>query len=220
VWTHQFHDDDEFNLPNPFHLRQKIMTYNSSAHLNEADIAAYLDGAMTETERKGMEAHLSTCDECRLEVTDSHEAVNTAPRTAGRSRLPIRWIGLAAAAAVLVVAVSTFSRTTSNGTTERGTAVGFPGLQRVVAIVSPGDNSALGSDRRLVWRSEGSGATYRLTIGDDSGQPIHSASLSDTSFAIPGSVALTAGRKYFWYVDAITGDGTTATSGLNSFTIE
>lgn len=196
------------------------MTYNSIEHLNEADIAGYLDSTLTGTERKGVEAHLATCDECRMEVTASQEAISTAPRPATRSRIPLRWVGLFAAAAVMVVAVSTLSRTTSNGTTERGTAVGFPGVQRVVAIVSPGDNSTLGSDRRLVWRSEGNGATYRLTIGDDSGQPLHSATLPDTTFAIPASLTLVSGRKYFWYVDAITSEGTTATSGLNSFTIE
>lgn len=196
------------------------MTFNPTAHLNEADIAAYLDGAMAEEERRSVEAHLANCDECRMEATASQEAVSTAPRVATRSRIPMRWIGLAAAAAVMVVVVSTLSRTTSNGTTERGTAVGIPGVQRVVAIVSPGDNSRLGSDRRLVWRSEGGGATYRITIGDDSGQPLHSATLPDTSFAIPATLTLVPGRKYFWYVDAIKSEGTTATSGLNSFTIE
>ena len=196
------------------------MTFNPGSHLNEADIAAYLDGAMPDAERKSVEAHLASCDACRMEVTASQEAVSTAPRTGARSRIPVRWIGLFAAAAVMVVAVSTLSRTTSSGYSERGTATGFPGVQRVVAIVSPTDNSALGSDRRLVWRSEGSGATYRITIGDDSGQPLHSASLPDTTFAIPESLSLVSGRKYFWYVDAITSEGTTATSGLNSFTIE
>lgn len=196
------------------------MTFNPGSHLNEADTAAYLDGVMPDGERKSVEAHLASCDACRMEVAASQEAVTTAPRIGTRSKIPVRWIGLFAAAAVLVVAGSTLSRNSSNGTTERGTAVGFPGLQRVVAIVSPADNSTLGRDRRLVWRSEGSGATYRITIGDDSGQPLHSATVTDTAFVIPEALTRASGTKYFWYVDAITGEGTTATSGLNSFTIE
>jgi hypothetical protein len=196
------------------------MTFNPSAHLNDADIAAYLDGVVPDGDRKSVEAHLASCDACRMEVAASQDAVSTAPRIGTRSRIPVRWIGLFAAAALVVVAVSTLSRTTSSGYSERGTATGLPGVQRVVAIVSPADNSALGSDRRLVWRSEGTGATYRITIGDDSGQPLHSASLPDTTFVIPESLSLESGTKYFWYVDAITSEGTTATSGLNSFTIE
>lgn len=195
------------------------MTFNPTMHPNEADLAAYIDGAIADAERKSVEAHLSVCDECRMEVTASQEAVSTAPRAAIRARIPMRWVGLGAAAVLMVVAVSTLSRTTSDRTTERGTVAISPGAKRVVAIVMPVDNSTLGSDRRLVWRSEAGSATYRITIGDDSGQPLHSATLGDTSFVVPASIMLTPERKYFWYVDAITGDGTTATSGLKSFTI-
>jgi len=196
------------------------MTTNQSSHIEEADIAAYLDGAMTEKERASVEAHLASCDECRLEVIASQEAVSTAPRIARRSRIPMRWIGLVAAAAVMIVVVSTFNRTMSDGNSERSSATRLPGIQRAVRIVNPADAATLGSDRRLTWRSEGSGSTYRITMGDDSGQPIHSTTMGDTSFVIPKSITLAPGRKYFWYVDAITGEGTTATSGLKSFTIE
>ena len=190
-------------------------------HLDEGEIAAYIDGAMTESERRSAEVHLAACDECRLETIASQDAVSSTPGAGTRqSRRSLRWIGLAAAAAVMVVAVSTLSRTTSNGHTERGSAVGFPGVSRVVAIVNPADGGTLAADRSLVWRSEGTSATYRITIGDDSGQPVHSETLADTSFVIPQSIAMVSGRKYFWYVDAITGEGTTATSGLNSFTID
>ena len=196
------------------------MTFNLGSHLNETDIAAYLDGVTKDAERRSVETHLASCDECRMEVAASQEAISTAPSAATSSKIPMRWVGLFAAAALTVVAVSTLSRTTSDKTTERGTAAEFPAVQRAVAIVTPSDNSRMGSDRRLVWRSEGSGATYRITIGDESGQPLHSAALPDTSFAIPATLTLVPGRKYFWYVDAITNEGTTATSGLNSFTID
>lgn len=197
-----------------------IMTYNPSSHLTESDIAAWLDRALPEPERRNVDAHLTSCDECRNEVSASQEAVSKAPRMTRPSRIPVRWVGLAAAAAVMVIAVSTLGRTTNDGTAERDSGAAVTGVQRVVAIVNPADGATLGSDRRLAWRGEGSGATYRITIGDDSGQPIHSATLPDTSFVIPQSIQLSAGRKYFWYVDAITSEGTTATSGLNSFTIE
>lgn len=191
------------------------------AHLDDGDIAAYIDGVMTESELRSAEAHLAACDECRREATASQDVVSSAPSPrAARPRSRARWIGAAAAAAMMIVAVSTLTRTTSIADKERSATDGVPNTQRVVPIVGPVDGTPLGNDRRLVWRAEASGATYRITVGDDSGQPIHSATLADTSLVIPQSVGLTPGRKYFWYVDAMADDGSTATSGLNSFTVD
>ena len=74
----------------PLHLVEKTMTFNPTSHLNEADIAAYLDGAMEDAERRIVEAHLSGCDECRIEVITSQEAVSTAPRAGTRRKIPMR----------------------------------------------------------------------------------------------------------------------------------
>lgn len=191
------------------------------SHLDESQIAAYIDGAMNDGERAGAERHLSECDECRAEVVASHDVVGAAPIAgSARSRRSIKWVGIAAAAALMVVAASTLTKDAADETIVRAPDGGPTAAPPSIPIVMPGDGSDLGASRELAWRSQGSGTTYRVTIGDDTGQPIHSVTVADTSIALEDSVALAPGRKYFWYVDAMTSDGTTATSGLKSFTVK
>jgi hypothetical protein len=124
-----------------------------------------------------------------------------------------------AAAAVIVVAAATMLGRREEPSIVRADP---PSAAQAVQIetVNPENGASLSDTRELTWRTQGAGTTYRITVGDDSGQPIHSASIGDTSIVIPSSVTLTTGRTYFWYVDAITSDGTTATSGLKSFTVK
>jgi anti-sigma-K factor RskA len=190
-------------------------------HLDDLEIAAYLDGTLDAGERQLAESHLSSCDLCRGEIIASQEAVASVPRKAERSRLSWRPLaGVAAAAAVIVVAASTMiDRSGGEPSVVRADSANLdPRVQ--VETVSPDNGALLAERRELAWRGQGTGTTYRVTIGDDTGQPIHSASVADTTLMIPATVQLVSGRRYFWYVDAITSDGTTATSGLKSFTVK
>jgi hypothetical protein len=189
-------------------------------HLSDSDIASYLDGAMSADERARAETHLSMCDECRLETVTASEAIASAPSTKPRSTTAWRWVGVTAAAGLLVVAASTLSRNAADTEIVRAENPGLPGNRATVIVVSPTDGGSLARDQSLVWRSFGPDATYRLTIADESAQPLYSATVQDTSAAIPSSVPAERGKKFFWYVDAIGGDGLTASSGLKSFIIE
>ena len=189
-------------------------------HLSDAEIAAYIDGAMSEAERARAESHLSMCDECRLETVTSSDAVASAPPVKARSRTASRWIGVAAAAGLLVVAASVLTRNAADREIVRADSAGIPTQRATVTVVTPLDGATIGRDHRLVWRSFGTDATYRFTIADSSAQPLYSATVQDTSVAIPPSVQSRSGDKFFWYVDAIGADGLTASSGLKSFTVE
>ena len=189
-------------------------------HLSENDIAAYIDGAMSEEERRRAEAHLSSCDECRLETVTASDAVTSAPPTRARSTSAIRWVGVAAAAGLLVVAASTLTRRAADRDVQRADSTDLSLNRPIVRIVAPADGGTLAAHGRLIWRSFAADATYRLTIADESAQPLHSATVQDTSAVIPSSVPAARGKRFFWYVDAIGPDGLTASSGLKSFTIE
>ena len=188
-------------------------------HLDELEIASYIDGTLTESERQDVESHLSACDACRTEVITSQEAVSSIPPAAQPRMRSWRPLAGFAAAAVIVVTAATLL----GGREEPSIVRADPpsaGQAIQIETVNPENGASLGDTRELAWKNQGAGTTYRITIGDDAGQPVHSASVADTSMVIPSSVKLITGRTYFWYVDAITSDGTTATSGLKSFTVK
>ena len=186
-------------------------------HLTEIDIAAYIDGV---GDRRRTEAHLAWCDACRSEMIASQAAALAAPPVGRRARGSFTWVGAVAAAAIIVVAGSILTQRAGDRDVVRSSPVPPSAARPSITVVSPGDGQRLGPDRKLEWRSAGAGASYRITIGDDSGQPVHSATAKDTSITVPASVRLVPGKKLFWYVDASLPDGTTATSGLMSFAVE
>lgn len=187
-----------------------------TAHIGEDELAAYLDRMLSEADRRRVEAHLSACDECRAEVITSREAVASAPSLKSSSFRSWRVIAGAVAAAAVIVATSTITRSRTDQVVERDTNIAVS----AVKVARPADGSALGADRIVTWHTFAPNTSYRITIADQGAQPIYSTTVRDTSTVIPQSVALVTGRKYFWYVDAIRADGTTATSGLKSFTVE
>jgi hypothetical protein len=189
---------------------------DTSTHLSYDQIAAYLDGVMPAEGRRQVEAHISSCDECRSEVIASREAVSTAPSPgAHRSR---RWPILAtlAVASIAVVAGLAIERNDAARPVVRETIQ----PHREVIVISPADGTKMGGEHRLLWHSVAAGASYRITLGDSQAQPIYSATVQDTTLVIPASVVMAQGSKFVWYVDAMRADGVTATSGLRSFTVE
>ena len=189
---------------------------DGSGHIHEDEVAAYLDRTLPDADRRRVEAHLSSCDECRAEAIASREAVSSAPSSRSSSFRSWRVIGGAVAAAAVIFAASTISRSRADRAVERDANI----APSAITIASPADGSTLGADRAVTWRGFAENTSYRITVADQGAQPIYTTTVRDTSAVIPASVALVTGRKYFWYVDAIRADGTTATSGLKSFRVE
>jgi len=53
----------------------------------------------------------------------------------------------------------------------------------------------------------------------ESGERLWSTETGDTIALLPDDVHLAAAASYFWYVDALTGDGTARTSGARRFSV-
>lgn len=190
------------------------------SHLDDDAVAAYIDGSMSDSDRRLAESHLSLCDDCRGEVVAASAAVSSAPKVNSRSWRSWRGVGAVAAAAVMIAVAATLTRDASDRDVVRDASAPEYGARPTVTVVNPSDGTRLSDERRFVWRGVADGTSYRFTIGDSSAQPIYSITVQDTSAVIPASVQLVSGRQYFWYVDAIRPDGMTASSGLKSFTVE
>lgn len=70
----------------------------------------------------------------------------------------------------------------------------------------------------LKWNAANGATTYDLYLGTGTNPSIYASSVSGTSYSI--SNALTAGQKYYWYVIAKNGSGSSAKSDTWNFTIE
>jgi hypothetical protein len=188
-----------------------------SEHIGCDDMAAYIDRTLPGEDRRRVDSHLASCDECRTEAIASQNAVSTAPTGSGSRIRSWSLIGGAvAAAALIIVAGTTITRTRNGRNLERDTNV----AAAAVVIASPSDGRSLGPERVVAWHRLAENTSYRVTIANEGGQPIYTTTIRDTSVVIPPFVTLQTGGKYFWYVDAIRADGAIATSGLKSFTIK
>lgn len=183
---------------------------NQEDHMNEFDIAAYLDRRVTVAERERIEGHLAGCDECRQEIAQSYRLI----KRIGRPRRMLLTGSLLAVAAALVLMVRPTLLTpgvevTPGGMRDAGSGSGL-------VAYGPSGESPLAS-LRFVWSAAPGATTYRLTVSHSDGVPVWSGSAADTAVTLPDSVALRAGDTYFWVVDALLGDGSTRSTGLREF---
>jgi anti-sigma factor RsiW len=204
----------------PIHDRPGVLV----SHLSNEQLGAYLDGRLDATGRRAVIAHVADCAECRRELIETRRALDTAPRARGgrlRARLTI---GAAAAAALAFVALGSWDGARQSTPTDRVRTSGSPEPGRPAGDALPTVAPAMAGvvDRRtlrFVWRRLDGGATYRLVVTDEAGDVRWAASTSDTVVLLPDSVILVSGGTYFWYVDALGGGGTPATSGVRRLTV-
>jgi putative zinc finger protein len=180
-------------------------------HLESGEVASYLDRALSPAEQAQVETHLADCAECRGEVI----AVSRLRHTRSRPR----WLILGPAVAAAAIALFLFARpaeTPAPGTVLRE---GEEPPRATVALVAPAEGAAIPTrSPTFTWRSIGAGVSYRLTLTDERGDVVWTATSSDTTGHAPSDVRLQAGRQYFWYVDALLPDGRSVTSGARQFT--
>jgi hypothetical protein len=159
-------------------------------------IAAAVERSGAESDRLATLDHVGSCARCREEF-ELLWVTHTAARQVGARRWPIRQVGLAAAAVVVVgvaLSVGRWRSPSATGGPDRGAPTSDPG--HTITLVAP-LGAASPTAPRFVWHAVPTTSSYRLEVLDDSGAVIVGADTRDTSFT---ARALTPGRSYRWWV--------------------
>ncbi len=182
-------------------------------HLPPELIARYLDPTLQVDDQGRIEAHLAKCDFCRGEVLATRELVQ------GRAH-DRRWlltIPVAAAAAVLLLVV--IPRSVESPGVDGAQRSGGESGQQVQVVAPVNDSAITESVIRFVWRNVGAVAQYSLKVTNTAGDVLMSETTTDTVLEMAVTAEHHAGQTFFWYVDALFGDGESATTGIRRFNI-
>lgn len=180
-------------------------------HLTDAQVAAFIDGSLAGPDRLSAAAHLAACDECRDEIVSASSLAASIPRR-NRGRLPLVFATMAAAAAVLAVLWLPPKTNLDQQMLERA-ADKSPG----VVVASPADGTIVDSDSvTLSWQGK-SDASYRVTITDAGGRTLWTTTTTESHARVPDGELPADSSIVYWYVDALRADGTSVSSGLQSF---
>lgn len=186
-------------------------------HLSATEIAAFIDSTLSPEARAAAEFHLSDCPRCREELASCLRLAHSAP---SRSRWRVSWplVGSIAAAILVVAVLRPVTRTgVPSAVRERAPALAPTGA---LSISPPGDAPIARRNLRLVWRRDLEAVGYRVVITDSAGAPAwNSADVTDTSIVPPTTAPLNPGARYFWRVDVLHADGSTAQSATMGFRI-
>jgi hypothetical protein len=192
---------------------------SEGAHLNDTELAGFVDNRLDEASRKRAIAHLDICNDCRAELIATTSLVRGTPSSSLRPIVsPWRrgrvWALAGAGALAAAVAGIVLFRGPIGPVIEtvRTPIVGSTESPRIMAV-APRDGALVQSpaDRVFTWRAYDSD-NYRFVLLEEDGTPLWSLDTHDTSLVLPADISLRPGGTYFWRVDAHA-DGITASSG-------
>ena len=181
-------------------------------------IAAYLDGGLSESEGLEVEHHLSDCAICRADMMSAARIL----QRLSRRRKWMYGAPLAAAAAAIAFLLTVPLPGTREGSTDgRQSTRTEASREATTTIESVGPTAGatveLGS-LRLTWHDVGA-STYSVTLTDELGESVWERNTTDTTVSVPDSIQLVRGAVYYWYVDALLPDASSATTGVLEFRI-
>jgi len=207
-------------------------------HIDENDIARYVDGRLSDDERRDVESHLAECSRCRNQVAAVHRILeNGAEQEAApdpevqaqaealgrnkeregsnerqRGRRPV---AIAMAVALLLgVAGLLYEQLQEPAPSRLRTSSDAPTL----TVQAPTDGATV-SDRPVfecAFVSEALG--YRVTLRTMDGTVVWEGDTTAARVRLPADVSLTARETYLWRAEALRADGTTLQSNARTFT--
>lgn len=184
----------------------------SSEHLGPDDVTAFVTAGPRGARGGDIVAHLARCEDCRYEVREVSRLVRPHPARHAR------FVALAAAAAGVVLAAwlglrSAKPEVDQERTSTRTTTPG------VVSLVGPLGPVTRGASPDFTWHAARGAVEYRLTLLDAGGVVIWSTMTVDTVATLPVETSLVSGPAYYWFVDVLLADGSSATSGAREFRV-
>jgi predicted anti-sigma-YlaC factor YlaD len=180
-------------------------------HMTDTLIASYLDRRMSDADRERFENHLANCPECRQAVIEAEGLLK-------RVRPPWRVNTIVAVIAAAFVLVAIDLKVQHKGDLYAPTTRAVPTNDGGLTAYGPSGEVPL-SGLRFVWSPLVGAISYRIMLVDANSRPVWSSTATDTSIALPATVALRTGENYLWAVDALASDGTTHSTGLREFRV-
>ncbi len=185
-----------------------------TAHLNEMEVAAFIDRGLDPDGRARVARHLVGCDACRSEVV----AISRFTRARNRPGwLPL--IPLAAAAAALLLYLGPPPG-------QRRDAAEPPLFREPALTVAPAPTpiaprGEIETIAAITWSTVPHADRYVVTVFDSTGSLVWRARTTDTLLAVPRSTATLLSRQmpYYWKVAARVDAGRWVNSDLVSFTL-
>ena len=193
-------------------------TFGTAAHITSEELAAYLDGRLNGALQARVEDHLADCALCRSELVEARALLALPGIDSARSRrarAPRPWAWLAAAGIVAIAALPLMRQMVGSNDIHFAERTAQP-ARSAIEVVSPPNQRVDVAALVFAWRPVAGAGTYRLTVTDSSGTPLLTVVTRDTTHTA-ADVALHRGGSYLWYVDGLTSDGRTVTSGIQSF---
>lgn len=209
-------------------------------HLDENDIARYVDGRLADAERQQMDDHLSACPRCSdvLETTrrtlkgaSEREAVepDSAVRRRVRAFVPERATRLPtmerlgglplrlAALTMLLLAVGGGVWVWRTGTTEPA-QFRTGSSETLLSVQAPTDGPMVSKRPTFDLGSAPKALSYRVILYAPEGRVVWRDDTGAARIPLPADVELTDDQKYLWQGEAVLPDGTTLRSEPHAFT--
>lgn len=174
-------------------------------------LVALVERRLPEARRVALLDHVMGCLACREDFDLVRAFVEQGEKLQPK-RTP-SWLPLAAAAVLAVGAGSVWLALRPGGEgPARGGGVGLE-------LVAPSGAVSSAAARRLVWRAQPDAVRYDLEVLDGAGTVLHAAATTDTTAAVPQSVALLPGIDYRWWVVARLADGSERRAEVRAFRV-
>lgn len=188
-------------------------------HLTNGMLADYLDRRLSGEALRQAEAHLADCDDCCEQLIVATRSLSELDQ---RRRRPLMvWTGLAAAtlAGVLILGPGLLDRGADQEPVLRdGSGAVSQAGEDPIDVLAPSIGAELRRDSlHFVWRPIAQDAFYSFTVTDAVGDVIWEGSTKDTVLDLTSRIMLEDGKRYFWYVDALFGEGRSASTGVREF---
>lgn len=207
-------------------------------HIDENDIARYVDGRLSDEERRDVETHLAECPRCRNQVAAVHQILENGAEQEPTLHPEVRvqaealgrnegddeatgqpWarrpVAIAMAVALLLgVAALLYGQFQEPAPSQLRASSDAPAL----TVQAPADGATV-SERPVFECAVVSEALgYRVTLRTADGTVVWEGDTTAARVRLPADVSLTAGETYLWQAEALRADGTTLQSNARTFT--